>query len=107
MEKKKKKGKFELINIKNTCASKRIKIKNVGVINQNGGVERCGTHLPPRIHQKYIYMWINSHCKLPRNWKKDSGTTMDVRKRHTELGRKGRQVIMSGPVSLGWDSEEM
>ena len=32
------------------------KIK-LGEGDQNGKVRECGAHLPPRTHQKYIYMW--------------------------------------------------
>ena len=37
--------------------------------------------------------------------KKDSCTNKAVRKSYTESGRKGREVIRSGPVPLGEDSE--
>lgn len=41
-----------------------------------------------------------------RDWQKDSYTTKAVRKIHTKLSRKGREVITSGPVPLGEDGEE-
>ena len=75
-------------------------------INQDGRIGRHGSHLPPWTHQKYIYMWNNSHWKLTGNWQKDSCTTKAIRKIHMELGRKGRKAIRSGPMPLGGDSEE-
>ena len=63
-------------------------------------------HLPQKTHQKYIYMWSNSHWKLTEYLQKDSCITNDIRKIHTELNRKGRKMIRSGPVALGRDSEK-
>ena len=53
-------------------------------IGEDGGVGRCGTHLPAQTHQKYMYMWNNSHWKQTGNWQKDSITTKAVRKIHME-----------------------
>ena len=36
--------------------------------DENGGVGGHEAHLPVETHQKYIYMWNNSHKKLTRNW---------------------------------------
>ena len=47
---------------------------------QDGGQRGHGAHLPPQTHQKYIYMWNNSHGKLTGNWKKKSYTTKAARK---------------------------
>ena len=51
-------------------------------------------------------MWNSSHWKLPGNWRKGSCTMKAIGKIHTELGRKGRETIRSGPVPLGGNSEE-
>ena len=50
---------------------------------QDDRVRERGAHLPPWTHQKYIYIWNNSHWKLTENWQKDSCTTKAVRKIHT------------------------
>ena len=42
-----------------------------------------------------------SHWKLTGDWQDDSYTTKAVRKIHGKSGRKGREMIMSGPVPLG------
>ena len=39
------------------------KVKRKGG-DQNGRAEECGTQLSTQTHQKYIYMWKNSHGKL-------------------------------------------
>ena len=51
-------------------------------------------------------MGRNSHQKLTGDRQKDSYITKAVRNIHTELGRKGREAIRSGPVSLGGDTKE-
>lgn len=33
----------------------------VGGSDQDGGVVECEAHLLPRMHQKYLYMWNDSH----------------------------------------------
>ena len=75
--------------------------------DQDCRVGGCGTHLPPWTHQKYIYMWKNSHWKLTGDWQKrilyNQGCKKDI---HTELGRKGREAIRSGLLLLGGDSED-
>ena len=51
-------------------------------------------------------MWSNSHWKQTGDWRTDSCTAKAVRKTHTESGRKGREVVRSGPAHLGGDTEE-
>ena len=51
-------------------------------------------------------MWNNSHWNLAGNLPKDFCTTKTVRKIHMESGRKGKEVIKSGPVLLGGNSKE-
>ena len=48
----------------------------------------------------------HSHWKQTEDGQKDSCTTRAIRKIHTELGRKGREVIRSGHAPLGGDTEE-
>lgn len=43
---------------------------------------------------------------LTRNWQEVTCTKKGIRKSHTELGRKEREAIRSGPVPLGGDTEE-
>ena len=44
------------------------------------GTGRYGAHSYTHKHQKYIYMYNNSHRKLTRNWQKISYTTKPARK---------------------------
>ena len=44
--------------------------------------------------------------KQTGDYEKDFYTSKAVRKIHTESGRKGRKVIMSGPLPLVGDTEE-
>lgn len=39
--------------------------------HQDAGAERHGAHLPPQRHQKYVYIWKNSHTQTHKksNWK--------------------------------------
>ena len=74
--------------------------------DRDGRVGGCGTHISPRTHQKYNYMWNNSHWKLTGDWQKDCCTTKPVGKLHTESGRKGRERVRLGPALLGEVSEE-
>ena len=60
----------------------------------------------PHEHTKYIYVWDNSHWKLIGNWQKHSCISQAIRMIHTSSGRKGREVIGSGHMPLGRDSEE-
>ena len=69
-------------------------------MDQVGRVE-YGTHLPPQTHQKYIYMWNNSHIKLTRNWQKNFYMTQDYRQEifpRNQVGQK--KSIGSGLPSL-------
>lgn len=79
-----------------------------GVDRDDGGIEGCWSHFPPpqETHQKHIYTWNNSHWKQLWDWQKASCTTKIVRKLHTELGRKGREAVRSGPVAQAGVSEE-
>lgn len=43
---------------------------------------------------------------LTRNWQEVTCTKKGIRKSHTELGRKEREVMRSGSVPLGGDTEE-
>lgn len=52
------------------------------------------------ISKRYINM-EKSHWKLTGDWQDDAYTTKAVRKIHGKSGRKGREMIMSGPVPLG------
>ena len=59
--------------------------------DQYGRVRRCEAHLPKQTHQKYFYMWSNSHKKLPGNWQKNSYTTKAAKRvpcNWVELGKK-------------------
>lgn len=56
--------------------------------NQDGGIERLGTHLPQWTHQKFIQKWNNYHWKLTRHWQKYSCKTKTIIKIHMKSGRK-------------------
>ena len=70
-------------------------------VNQDGGVGGYGTNLSLWMHQKYIYMWSNPHWKLPGTWQKETCKTKAVRKIHTELCRKGKELNRMRPVRMG------
>ena len=62
---------------------------------------RMQAHFLPWTHQKYIYMWNNSHWKQTRELQKDSCTTKAVRKIHVNQG--GREKKRSGQDLCPWE----
>ena len=74
--------------------------------DQDGRVGKHAAQLPHK-HSKNTSTCgaILTENKLETERK--TQTTKVVRKIHTELGRKGREAIRSGPASLGRDKKEV
>ena len=64
----------------------------------------CSSPPTTNISKMHLY-WRHSHWKQTGDWQKDSCKTKVVRKIHTESGRKGREAIRLGPLSLGGNTE--
>ena len=73
--------------------------------DQNDGMGRCGTHLPPQSIKIHLPM---EPFSLKTNWRLAETLlyTKVVRKIHTQSGRKGKGAIRVGPVLLQGDTEE-
>lgn len=61
---------------------------------------------PPPTNTSKIHLHVEQFSLKTGNCHKDSCTTKAVRKIHTETGKKGKQAIRLGPVTLGGDLEE-
>ena len=92
-------------SLKNKCH------KNTIEELQDGRRVRHGDHFPPpRIHQKYIYMWNNSYRTPTERWQKTSDLPKG-KKLPTYLGRekekrKNRDKrIGMGPAPVGGSCE--
>ena len=70
--------------------------------------KRNASHFTPHIYQKYIYMWNNSHRKLPGK-KQNSHTTKAVSKVPTNKigwGKKSIRLIDICPPGRGLTKKE-
>ena len=72
---------------------------------RNGRVGRFWTHLLPRTHQSYNYLYRNSYRETIfetslRTSKKDFLQLKIKRRNHTELGRRDTDAIWPGPTLL-------
>lgn len=73
-------------------------------MDQDDRVREYRVHLPQQTHQKYIFMWNNSHWKQTGNWL-DSFTIKVVSKIHVII-QEGKKSDGAGTVFLGKNTED-